>query len=362
MMPSLLRRAVTTLSVVVLLGSLFGDTSATGRETVVSTSSAPRLRGVNGHLGLTEEDVRHLAENWQANSLRTLISHGQVIRTTPPYDYVEEDLQRLDAIVDWCEKYGITCIINIHEAPGYLYVSGRDNTLWTSKEHQDRLLRLWEMLARRYRDRSSLVCYDLLNEPHGTTETPGALGNWNRLARELTTAIRRVDPAHTIIVEATHWAFPRGFHELQPTGDPNTVYDFHWYAPKGYTHAKPEDTLTYPGELPSWRGGPAEKWDKKRILEELEPVFAFERKYRVPVRCGEFGVVRWAGGASRFLEDCVSIFEEHGYDWNYYAYREWQAMNLEFGSDPAERTPRETDRLQALRRYFRLNGFRPRHE
>jgi aryl-phospho-beta-D-glucosidase BglC (GH1 family) len=325
-------------------------------------SRATRYRGVNGALSLTDDDIRHLAEDWKANSLRVLISHGQVIRTAPPYDYVEGDLEKLDRLVGWCEKYGLNCLITVHEAPGYLYVSGRDNTLWSSEEHQQRLIGLWEMLARKYRDRSPLVWYDLLNEPHGTDETPGALGNWNRLAMELTRAVRAIDPDRMLVVEGTGWAFPRGFAQLEPTGDPRTVYDFHWYLPKGYSHARPGDAVTYPGELASWRGGPTSLWNRERMLKELEPVFAFEARYGVPVRCGEFGVVRWAQGAAQYLEDTVSIFEERGYDWNYYSYREWQAMNLEYGPDPANRTPQDTDRLRVLRKYFALDQNEPHHE
>ena len=338
---------------------LTGLTLAAGQERSVGEVSKTRFRGVNSHTRLSKEDIRHLARNWRANSLRILLSHGRTVRTEPPYGVNEENLQKLDSVVGWCEELGINCIINIHEAPGYRYVSGRDNSLWKSPEHQARLIETWELLARRYRDRGPLVWYDLLNEPHGTDETPGALGSWNRLAKELTAAIRKIDPHHTIIVEGTHWAFPQGFPELEPTGDPNTVYDFHWYLPKGYSHAKPEEKLTYPGELAPWRGGPTSHWDKARMLSELEPVFAFEKKHGVRVRCGEFGVVRWVDGAVRYLKDFIDICEERGYDWNYYAYRDWQAMNLEFGPDPEDRTQKETDRLQVLRRYFKLNTFGP---
>jgi aryl-phospho-beta-D-glucosidase BglC (GH1 family) len=345
-----------------LVGLLCAVLLSSSREGVMAEGKAVQFRGVNGALQLTEEDISHLAQDWRANSLRILLSHGRAIQTKPPYEYVEEDLKQLDAIVGWCEKFGVNCIINIHEAPGYVYVSGQDNSLWTSPEHQERLVRAWEMLARRYRNRSPLVWYDLLNEPHGTDEKPGAVGSWNRLAKELTAAVRKIDPDHTIIVEGTGWAFPRGFGALEPTGDANTVYDFHWYLPKGYSHAKPEDKVTYPGALANWTGGPPSQWDKARMLKELEPVFAFEKKFGVPVRCGEFGVVRWAGGAAQYLKDFVDICEERGYDWNYYSYREWQAMNLEYGPDPNDRTRQETDRLGVLRRYFALDRFAPTHE
>ncbi len=353
------RQLLLVVSLVAVLVCVLGVASGVGLGEPMPKQDKTRFRGVNGGLRLSKDDIRHLAEDWRANSLRILLSHGRTVRTKPPYGVDEKGLKKLDSVVDWCEELGINCIINIHEAPGYLYVSGRDNSLWESREHQARLIETWELLARRYRDRGPLIWYDLLNEPHGTDETPGALGSWNRLAKELTAAIRAIDSTHTIVVEGTNWAFPRGFAELEPTGDQNTVYDFHWYLPKGYSHAKPEDDLTYPGDLPPWRGGPTTRWDRSRMLTELAPVFAFQEKCRVPVRCGEFGVVRWVDGAAEYLKDFVGICEERGYDWNYYAYREWHAMNLEFGPDPDDRTPQETDRLQVLRLYFTRDTFGP---
>jgi len=39
---------------------------------------------------------------------------------------------------------------------------------------------------------------------------------------------------------------------------------------------------------------------------------------------GEFSAIRWApdGSAYRYLKDLIDVFEAHGWDWSYHAFRE----------------------------------------
>ena len=47
-----------------------------------------------------------------------------------------------------------------------------------------------------------------------------------------TAAIREVDPVHAITVESGGgWAQPEDLDMTEPTGDPNTIYQFHFYGP-----------------------------------------------------------------------------------------------------------------------------------
>ena len=73
-----------------------------------------------------------------------------------------------------------------------------------------------------------------MNEPHDTL----AKTQWSSYARELTRAIRQIDPRHTIMVEPPEWGWPPGFEFLEPTGDANTIYSFHSYAPNEFTVQK----------------------------------------------------------------------------------------------------------------------------
>ncbi len=51
----------------------------------------------------------------------------------------------------------------------------------------------------------------------------------------------------------------------------------------------------------------------------------FARKYHVPVWVGEFGCsasARPEGSQTRWVSDCISLFEELGFHWSYWNYRE----------------------------------------
>jgi len=310
-----------------LVAANVGCRSGGEEEIVVPSGENSRffttvMRGVNvaeGSDRYTESDFATLKE-WGANSVRYLITHGRAIDREPPHLFIRKDFERLDQILDWCEKYGLFLILNLHEMPGYYYVSGDDNSLWTSGTYQTLLVEFWKAIARRYRDRGDVVAYDILNEPHRTQ------GVWNDLAKRVTRGIRSIDVKHTIVVEAEGWAYPGNFENLEPTGDPNTVYSPHMYLPHGLTH---NALYPYPGS----------GWDRKRYEREYKPVVDFQEKYGVPIWVGEFGCVRWVEGLDQWLIDQVGIFESHGWGWSWYSFREWSAMNLELSKDKDDLTP-----------------------
>ena len=69
----------------------------------------------------------------------------------------------------------------------------------------------------------------------------------------------------------------------------------------------------------------------------------------------EFSAVAWAPGADQYLRDCISIFEEYGWDWTYHAFREWPGWSVEHeGPDahhfvPTADTPRKRALVEGLR-------------
>ena len=65
----------------------------------------------------------------------------------------------------------------------------------------------------------------------------------------------------------------------------------------------------------------------------------------------------WAPGAAQYLEDCIAVFEEYGWDWTYHAFREWQGWSLEYeGEDQASFRPsRDNDRKRVLLKGFEKN-------
>ena len=74
---------------------------------------------------------------------------------------------------------------------------------------------------------------------------------------------------------------------------------------------------------------------------------------------GEFSAIRWApdGSAHRYIRDCIEIFEKHGWDWTYHAFREWSGWSVEHTSDRSDTQPakKPTQRKKLLLEWFARN-------
>ena len=136
---------------------------------------------------------------------------------------------------------------------------------------------------------------------------------------------------------------------------PNIIYSVHIYSPHTYTHqgitaAGRESRVVYPGSIDGV------EWNRDKLRQTVQVVRDFQLKYNVPIFIGEFSAIAWAPGAERYLEDCISIFEEYGWDWTYHAFREWTGWSVEHGGVfenqfPVENSPRK----QVLKKYFERN-------
>jgi len=216
---------------------------------------------------------------------------------------------------------------------------------------QDAYAEMWRQIASHYHGRGSIVGYDLMCEPHPDPEASQPLGDWNVLARKITTAIRAVDARTPILVNSIGWAYPQQFEVLRPTGDPRTVYVMHFYDPHYYTHQKSADHVVYPGfRVP---GKPVEVWTKTVLEARFAVVRAFQQKDHVPIFVGEFGCARYALGVEEWMRDQMDLYEQYGWSSAYWAFREWDVMNIERTADPADKSNHaDTPLLRLFKIYF----------
>lgn len=183
-----------------------------------------------------EEDFVRLAR-WGFNSVRLpfnsrLLFSGEDLN--PAY------LSHLDDAVKWGRKYGLLIFLDCHAAPGGQTGKNIDDSekdypaLFESEKNKDDLVRLWRLLAERYKDEESIGGYDLLNEPITKDHdefSPCLVPLYRRLIKE----IRKVDPNHLIVLEGTHWSTDFSiFQELnKQEAQDNLLFEFHkyWNAP-----------------------------------------------------------------------------------------------------------------------------------
>ena len=295
----------------------------------------------------TVEDLRVLRA-WGANLAEIPVLN--VYAPTPPYGFKPENLAKLDQAVKAAEQAGLYVALTCREGPGRPDFN-RSQEIWREAPAQEAYAKMWREIASHYRGRASIVGYDLMCEPHPDDDASQPLGDWNVLARKITAAIRAVDERTPILVNSIGWAYPQQFEALRPTGDPRTVYTVHFYDPHHYTHQKPGDKVTYPGfRVP---GKPAETWDKAAVAARFAQVRAFQQKHHVPIFVGEFGCARFAPGVEVWLDDQIDLYEQYGWSWAYWAFREWDVMNIERTADPADKSNHsDTPLLRLFQTHF----------
>ena len=306
------------------------------------------LRGANVmQAQCTVEDLRVL-RSWGANLAEIPVSN--VYGPTPPYAFQPENLAKLDQAVKAAEEAHLFVALTCREGPGRPDFE-RSHEIWRDAAAQEAYAKMWREVASHYRGRASIVGYDLMCEPHPDQEAEKTLGDWNALAKKITVAIREVDKETPILVNSSGWAYPQLFESLRPTGDPRTVYTVHFYDPHYYTHQKPVDNIAYPGfRVPGKQDAP---WDKATLEAHLAPVRAFQQKYRVPIFVGEFGCARYAPGVQDWLRDQMDLYERYGWSWAYWAFREWDVMNIERTADAADKVNHtDTPLLRLFKTYF----------
>jgi endoglucanase len=126
----------------------------------------------------------------------------------------------LDQVIDWTEELQLNLIIDNHT----LEVA-------KSKTVETPLLKIWPQMARHYKDRSTSVFYEILNEPNTLLAS-----DWAAIQAKVVDSIRVYDTRHTILVTGADWGGIAGLLALKKLKDTNLIYSFHFYDPFLFTH------------------------------------------------------------------------------------------------------------------------------
>ncbi len=242
-----------------------------------------------GERYITEGDMELIAKQG-FNSVRLPINARHLAQ--------EETLLRIDRLIAWCKKHGLLVILDMHGAPGGQTGTNIDDCeadrpeLFENPDYQHELIDLWRMLARRYRNETTVAGYDLLNEP-----LPEWFSGYNAMVlplyRQLVQAVREEDQNHLIIVEGVHWATDFSiFEPLQNEPlDDNCMLQFHKY----------------------WSNP-----DRESIL----PYLQYRERLNMPLFMGE--------GGENNLEWYTAVFplyERENISWSFWSYKKMDCSN-----------------------------------
>lgn len=307
---------------------------------------------------ISKSSLDELSYDWKANTIRVMIGgekyypDGLLLSN---YDAVlQEELIRMDELVSWCTANGLKMNVGL---------AGLSDGLFSSQVAQTRLINAWKLVAERYKTSSTVWAYDLANEPVISRQFPynytypidNSILRWPELAEALVNAIRGIDSVKAIIIESLNYGIT--LDDIKPidASIPNIIYSVHMYLPRQLTHQFGPETpvYSYPGNIDNVY------YDKAKLKELLAPLKSYQDKYRVPIYIGEFSCIRWAPNNSAFnyIRDCIEIFEEYNWDYDYYSFRTWNGWGVEHSNgyyDDVFPTTK-TDRELLLRSYFQQN-------
>jgi endoglucanase len=194
------------------------------------------------------------------------------------------------------------------------------------------LEKVWLQMAQHYKNRSGLIYYEILNEPHGISD---AL--WNAIQQDVVETIRTVDDTHWIIVGGAGWNSYWNLDAMPVYNDDKLIYTFHFYDPFLFTHQGaswampslvPLAGMPFPynaADMPALPPSLAGSWVENaynnydfdgtvaRVQQLLDIALQFRDQRQVPIYCGELGVlmdnsdnddrVFWYQVVRQYLED-----------------------------------------------------------
>ncbi len=233
------------------------------------------------------------------------------------------EVDRLALFIDWAQKHGASVILDLHNYGRYtISRDGRpieariDQTIAghagvTRADFAD----LWRRLANRFANRTTVVAYGLMNEPHDMADS-----SWKAISQAAVDAIRATGDAKPIMVAGESYSNSEHFTKINGPkawiNDPshNIIYEAHCYFDSDFSGSY---RASYDDEL--LRDPALKLRGKKRI----QPFLDWCARNRVQGIVGEYGV---PGGDARWLELLPPFFaaiDQAGFDACYWAAGEW---------------------------------------
>ncbi len=237
---------------------------------------------------LTARDFDVIA-SFGMNVVRLPFLYTLLVDDARPYELKPDAWTYLDWAIDTAEAHGIYTIVDLHGAPGCqsdMHHTGREgfNRLFFESQYQDRTVWLWEKVAERYRDRTAVAAYDILNEAWGSSRE--AL---EALALRIYHAIRAVDPNH-IVVLPSYWDGFEFYGDLEALGLVRVANAMHFYP--GIFDGRENTVATH------------RDWLTSGVLNWRDRVGA----QRVPFLVGEMNVVARAAGGGEMMRHSFDTY------------------------------------------------------
>jgi aryl-phospho-beta-D-glucosidase BglC (GH1 family) len=265
---------------------------------------------------VTEEDIK-LMKSWGADHIRVPF-HYNIFYDIDTGEFNEDGFDRMNTLLVWCKRNRMDVILDMHAAPGAqsdgpIADSDGEARFWTESDtYWPITIKIWKEIARRYKDETIIIGYDLLNEP--VTPSPYDNTDLARFYSQIIEAVRKIDKDHILFIEGNYWATT--FDYLYPPMDDNMVYAFH-----KYWNETDQGTIQY--------------------------LLNLRDEYDVPLWLGESGE-----NSNPWFYETIALMERNNIGWNW-----WTHKKLETITSPLS-APTNPDYDKVLS-YWKNEGARP---
>ena len=207
--------------------------------------------------------------------------------------------EKLDYFLELAKKYELKVIVDMHGVvggqSGYEHCGTRDMDFWENETYIQSMCELWQNIAEYYVNErpdlaSTILAYDLVNEPTKRTEAGTGRLQWDVMDR-LYDAIREVDSYHVISIEGV-W-YPNCLPDPAEYGWENVLYQYHFY---------------------NWNH---DKGVSNDMFYTLMFALYTQSNYNVPKMVGEFNFF----GAEGEWEKYLAKYDELGWGWTIWSYK-----------------------------------------
>jgi aryl-phospho-beta-D-glucosidase BglC (GH1 family) len=299
--------------------------------------------------GFTEEEFI-IIKDLGFNFVRIPLDYRTYTETGNWDIFLENEVSKIDKVVEWGKKYGVHVCINLHRAPGYCVntsslPANQDLDLWTDPAAQEAFVNHWAYFAHRYRDAPwEELSFNLVNEPADIDE-----GSYVNVMKKAIAKIQSINPDRVIFVDGLNYS-----RNLIPSlqTEKNIIQAIHVYDPMTLTHYKAEwvsGSDTWP--VPVWPminisqylyGPEKSEYHSSLILEG-----SFKKDSVITVNVQQVSV----HSTLQILLDDVEIMnkdficgEDPGEDWTRIIPTEWGYQNIS-GKDYSVTLPSDGSRL-----------------
>ncbi len=169
-------------------------------------------------------------------------------------------IEILDLVIDAAGDLGLKVMLDNHsrEPDGYM----EEKVWYTDETSEEVWIEDWRFMAERYRGNTTVVAFDLNNEPHGGSTWAAGIPatDWNAAAERCGNAVLEVNPDVLIVIEGVEKVGADGYwwggnlsgarqHPINLSNPAKLVYSAHEYGPEVF--AQPWfESAEFPGNLP----------------------------------------------------------------------------------------------------------------